>query len=158
MTENDGSATQRDFVIRDDLADVLQYATLIDYDGGVVSNDGFSVTWPKLDIAAGEVIEKTITVKVKSPIPDTPVSASDPLAYDLRMENAYGNNVTVDLPESIPKLVEGITTSLPNTGPGLNAFVSTMFIGVVTFFYFRNRLIAKELRMIRNEFTGGALS
>lgn len=158
VTENDGSATQRDFVIRDDLADVLQYATLIDYDGGVVSNDGFSVTWPKLDIAAGEVIEKTITVKVKSPIPDTPVSASDPLAYDLRMENAYGNNVTVDLPESIPKLVEGITTSLPNTGPGLNAFVSTMFIGVVTFFYFRNRLIAKELRMIRNEFTGGALS
>ena len=158
ITENDGTARHKDFIIRDDLADVLQYADLIDYDGGVISDDGFSVTWPKIDIAPGEVIEKTITVKVKTPIPDTPVSASDPLAFDLRMENAYGNNVTVELPESLPKLVEGAVTSLPNTGPGLNAFVTTLFIGIVTYFYFRNRLISKELRMIKNEFTGGAIS
>ncbi len=158
LTENDGSATEKDFVIRDDLADVLQYAELIDYDGGVVSDDGLSVTWPKINIAAGEVVEKTITVKVLTPIPDTPVSASDPLAFDLRMENAYGNNVSVDLPESVPKLIEGVVTTLPNTGPGMNAFVSTLFIGMVTYFYFRNRLIAKELGMIRNEFSGGVLN
>ena len=158
VTENDGTATEKDYVIRDDLADVLQYADLIDYDGGVLSDDGFVVTWPKIDIEAGEVIERTITVKVKTPIPDTPVSASDPLAFDLKMENAYGNNVTVELPESLPKLVEGAVTSLPNTGPGLNAAVSTLFIGMVTYFYFRNRLISKELRMIRNEFTGGAMT
>ncbi len=157
VTENDGTATEKDFVIRDDLADVLQYATLVDYDGGTLSDDGFTLTWPKIDIAPGEVVEKTITVKVMTPIPDTPVSASDPLAFDLRMENAYGNNVTVELPESVPKLVEGAVTSLPNTGPGLNATISTLFIGGVTYFYFRNRLISKELRLIRNEFSGGVI-
>ncbi len=154
IIENDGTATEKGFVIRDDMSDVLQYANLVDYDGGSLSESGTVISWPKVDIAAGEIIEKTITVKVKSPIPDTPVAASDPLAFDLRMENAYGNNVTVDLPESLPKLVEGAVTELPNTGPGLNALVSTLFIGMVTYFYFRNRLIAKELRMIRNEFTG----
>ena len=158
ITENDGNATQKDFVIVDDLADVLQYAELIDYDGGTLSDDGLTVTWPKVDIKAGEVVTRTITVKVLSPIPDTPVSASDPLAYDLIMENAYGNNVSVELPESIPKLVESAVTNLPNTGPGLNAFISTLFIGTVSFFYFRNRLISKELRLIRNEFAGGGVS
>lgn len=157
VTENDGSATEKDYVIRDDLADVLQYATLIDYDGGVVSEDGRVVTWPKVDIAPGQVVERTITVKVLSPIPDTPVSASDPLAFDLRMENAYGNNVTVELPESLPKLVEGTVTSLPNTGAGMNALMSTLFIGLVSYFYFRNRLVSKELGMIKNEFSGGVL-
>ena len=157
-TENDGTATEKDFVIRDDLTDVLEYADLIDYDGGVISDDGFSVSWPKVDIAPGEVIVKTITVKVKTPIPDTPVSASDADSFDLRMENAYGNNVTVELPESIPKQVEGAVTALPNTGPGLNAMVTTLFIGVVSYFYFRNRLISKELKMIRNEFSGGGMT
>jgi hypothetical protein len=71
------------------------------------------------------------------------------------MENAYGNNVTIKLPQSTAKQVELVTKELPNTGPGLNAAISTIFFGAVTYFYSRNRLISKELGMIKAEFSGG---
>jgi uncharacterized repeat protein (TIGR01451 family) len=157
VTENDGTAVERDFEIKEDLADVLQYANLIDADGGKESKDGLRLTWPKVDIKPGQVIEKTITVKIKSPIPSTPVSASDSLAFDNKLENAWGNNVTIKVPKTPVKQVEGAVTSLPNTGPGMNALISTLFIGIVSYFYFRNRLISKELGMIKNEFSGGVL-
>lgn len=158
ITENIGSATAKDIVIRDDLADTLQYASLIDYDGGQLSADGKTVSWPSINVAPGEIIEKTITVKILSPIPDTPTSTSDPLAFDLKVENAYGNNVYIELPASTAKQIENTVTTLPKTGAGLNSFISTLMIGVVSYFYFRNRLVSKELSMIKNEFSGGSLA
>lgn len=157
MTENDGTATKTGFRIREDIGDIVQYADIVDLDGGELSQDGFAVQWPLIDLKPGTRLQKTLTVKIKSPVPSTPVSASDPLSFDLKMENAYGNNVTVRLPASTGKQVEGAVSNLPNTGAGLNVLISTLFIMVITYFYFRNRLISKELDLIRNEFSGGAL-
>ena len=157
VTENDGTATQEEYVIKEDLGDVLQYADIVDLDGGQLSDDGFVVQWPATDIAPGTVIQKIVTVKIKSPVPNTPVSASDPLAFDLKLENSYGNNVSIKLPASVSKQVEQAATSLPETGAGVNALVSALFIGLLTYFYFRNRLISKELRMIKKEFSGGVI-
>lgn len=155
ITENDGGSTFEDYEIVEALGDVLQYADIVDLNGGTLDEDGYVATWPKQDIEAGEVVVKKVTVKIKSPIPNTPVSASDSLAFDLRLENAYGNNVTIKLPNTPVKTVEEVVTTLPNTGPGLNAMVSTLFMGGITYFYFRNRLINKELGMIKTEFSGG---
>jgi hypothetical protein len=73
------------------------------------------------------------------------------------MENAYGNNVTIKLPKPPVKQVEEVVTTLPNTGTGTNIMISTLFIMVVSYFYFRNRLISKELGLIKREFSGGAI-
>jgi uncharacterized repeat protein (TIGR01451 family) len=156
ITENDGDATEKDYKIMETLGDVLQYANIVDFGGGSLDEDSQIISWPAVDIEAGQVLTKTITVKIKSPIPATPISASDSLAYDLRLENAYGNNVTIELPASTPKQVELLTKELPNTGPGLNAALSTIFFGAVAYFYTRNRLISKELAMIKAEFSGGS--
>lgn len=157
LTENDGTGTYKGYVVREDMGDVLQYADIVDVDGGQLSENGYVITWPAADIKAGETLSKTITVKIKSPIPNTPVSASDPLAFDSRLENAYGNNVTINVPKSPPKQIEETVTDLPNTGAGMNAFISTAFVMGVTYFYFRNRLISKELGLIRKEFSGGVV-
>lgn len=155
ITENDGDATQDSYVVREPLADVLEYAELVDADGGTLDEDSQIITWPAQDIAPGQVLSKTITIKVKSPIPNTPVAASDNTSFDLKMENAYGNNVTIKLPRSTPKDIELVTKELPNTGPGANLAISTTFIMAVSYFYFRNRLVSKELSLIKQDYTGG---
>lgn len=157
ITENDGNAVYEDFVVKETFGDVLQYANVVDLDGGSLNQESYLLSWPAENIGAGETITKTVTVRIKSPIPQTPISVSDANAYDLRMENVYGNNVTVKLPKSPAKTVESASRELPNTGPGSNMVVSSLFIGMVSYFYFRNRLISKELKMIKREFSGAGL-
>lgn len=157
LTENDGDGRQKDYVIYETLGDVLQYADIIDLNGGSLDEDTQVVSWPAVDIPVGRTITKTITVKIKSPISDAAVSVSDSQTNDLRLDNTYGNNVTIKLPKSTPKKAEEVVTSLPNTGAGTNVTIAILFIGTASFFYFRNRLVSKELQMIKQEYSGDSL-
>lgn len=100
--ENKGETDLKDFVITDDISDVLEYANIIESDGGTVK-DGV-ITYPKVDISAGQKVIKNFKVKVKDPIPDQPQSGK---SFDFLMENEYGNKVTIEVekPSIIPKPV-----------------------------------------------------
>jgi hypothetical protein len=121
-------------------------------------DDNNVVVWPKEDVAAGATLTKQITVKIKDPVPQTPVSASDPGSYDLVMTNVYfGNAVNIKLPASVAKTTELGVQSLPETGPGTTlaiGFALTVFFG---YFFARSRLLANELDVVRTDFssTGG---
>lgn len=150
------STVQKGYVIKDQIGDILEYADLVDAGGGKLDAQK-NLVYPAVDIKPGQTIEKKFTVKVKDPIPETPRSSSDPGSYDLIMTNVYGDTIKIKVPPKGVKVIETTTTTtLPNTGPGENmaiAFGLSVFVG---YFFFRSRLINKELDIVRQEYTTGA--
>lgn len=112
------------------------------------------VVWPKEDIAAGATLQKTLTVRVKNPVPQTPASASDPSSFDLVMNNVfYGDAVNIELPGGITKSTEVLVETLPSTGPGSTLIIGFVVTTFVSYFFARSRLMAKELEIVRADFT-----
>jgi hypothetical protein len=101
-------------VITEELNDVLEYADVVNLNGGSKNIENV-VTWPKQDIAAKTTIQKQFSVRVKNPVPNTPASASDPGSYDLVMTNVfYDKSVNIFLPNTPLKVIEqtALATSL----------------------------------------------
>lgn len=153
---NKGKTEFKDFVFDENLADVLEYSGMNDYGGGTLTNNQHLV-WPKRSIAPGETMKVQFSVKVKSPIPNTPRSSSDPASYDLCMTNVfYGETVTICVKPPLSKQVEAASTSLPNTGPGSSMFITFGIVSIMGYFFARNRTMVDELDIVRHEFTSGA--
>jgi uncharacterized repeat protein (TIGR01451 family) len=157
ITRNLGTVAAVDFALpAEDIADVLEYADIEELNDATYNKDTQTLTWPNQTIEPGARIEKVFIVKVKDPIPQTPVSASDAGSYDLVMSNSYGNDqVEIKLPPANNKRVETVARSLPNTGIGDNLITSAFLMGTSTYFYSRNRMISKELKLVKKEFIHG---
>lgn len=156
--KNTGKVEFKDFVFDENLADVLEYADVSDFGGGVLTTNNHLV-WPKRTVPANDSIKVQFAVKVKTPIPNTPQSASDPGSYDLCMVNVfYGQTVTVCVQPPVNKQIEVVATSLPNTGPGTSLAVTFGIVALVGYFFARNRLMVEELVIVRDEFSGGGVA
>lgn len=149
--KNTGSATAKGFVFKETMGDVLEYADLKDLDGGTI-DDYQIITWKAVDIAAGATVNKTVRVKVKDPIAETPVSVSNPGSYDLVMTNVYGDTVNIKLPAAPVKVAEQTVQHLPNTGPGESLAAIVLLTIAASYFFARSRLIAQEVDVVRNDF------
>lgn len=153
--KNTGSVEFKDFVFEENVNDILEYADITDFGGGQINQDGF-VTWPKIDIGAGQTITKKLTIKVKNPIPQTPASSSDPGSFDLTMTNVfYDKSININLPCKVNKCAEIVTTTLPNTGPGTSLAIGFSLFAIMGYFLARNRLMVRELELVKQEFAGG---
>lgn len=152
-TTNTGSFAQN-YVVTEHLTDVLEYANVTDAGGGTLT-DGV-MTWPAVAIAPGATLTKSFVVTVKDPIPATPTGVSDKYSYDLNMDNVYGNAVRVAIQPPTAKLVESASASLPQTGAATSTLIVLGVCLFTLYFYFRNRQLAREIRLLRHDFTGGA--
>lgn len=150
---NKGTQPIKDFPMQgEDLGDVLEYADIISLGGGTLGEDKI-VTWPRTDLLAGSTITKVIQVRVKNPIPQTPVSISDPTSYDMIMTNVfYDKSINIMLPPTVIKTVEVVTTTLPKTGPGTSLVMGFGLTVFIAYFFARSRLFATELDIVRDEF------
>ena len=81
---NNGNAPASNFVITDDLSQVLPYADVVDKGGGSLS--GNVLSYPGLQLPAGGSISKSFRVRVK-------FSLANNLSYV--MSNTYGNSITI---------------------------------------------------------------
>ncbi len=86
-TKNTGNSTKNNYVISDDLSDILALADVVDLNGGKLS--GNTLTFPSVDIKAGQTVTKTFRVQVKT-------SLAPSISYQLR--NTYGNTVVITVP------------------------------------------------------------
>lgn len=155
--KNLGKEVRKGFVMEENIGDVLEYADLVDANGATfTSNPVPLLSWAPVDIKPNETITRTVLVRVKSPIPTTPASTSDPLSYDLKLVNMYGDTVQINLPSNPIKTTEQTITTLPSTGLGTNIIISTVLLMSATYFYFRSKLMVKELGLVRQEFNYGA--
>lgn len=148
---------RKGFIIEENMGDVLEYADIIDASGAKFSEIPVKMlSWQPVDIQPNQTIKRTVLIKIKSPIPKTPASTSDPLSHDMKLVNTYGDTVQIQLPATPIKTVERTVSTLPSTGLGTNIFISTILLAVATYFYFRSQLMVKELVLVRQQFNYGA--
>ncbi len=158
-TSNISSVDDKDTtLLTEDLGDVLEYATLdlTTLQGGTFDAKTQILAWnEKVTIKAKESITKKFRVTVKNPIPSTPRpdTANNRTSGDLLMHNWYGNPVDIKLPTTPIKTTETINTTLPKTGPGESLLVGFLVMSIVGYFFARSRLLAKELEIVKNEYT-----
>lgn len=139
------------YAVTDAFGDVLDYADITDLHGAKLDQNK-NIIWPATDIAAGQTLQKLVTVKIKNPVPSTPVSASDPGHYDLTMTNIYNDTVSIKLPPAVNKQIETVTRVLPNTGPGTSLLIGFTMTVFVAYFFARTKLFATELDLVREDF------
>ncbi len=87
VTTNNGGADATNYVISDDLSQVLPLADMISANGGSVS--GNTITFPSMTIKAGETVTKTFKVRIKQTL-------NAELTYQLL--NTYGNTIVINVP------------------------------------------------------------
>jgi PKD repeat protein len=160
-TKNIGAAAGS-YVVVEHIEDILEYADVTDATGATVSADPNAaiasdsvLTWPAVTIQPGETLNTTFTVRIKDPIPATPVGISDKNSYDLRLDNVYGNTVEITLTPPVAKQVEIASQTLPDTGAPTGTIIVLVVSGLSLFFYLRNRQLLSEIRLLRGEYQGG---
>jgi uncharacterized repeat protein (TIGR01451 family) len=112
VTTNNGGADKTNYVISDDLSQVLPLADMVSTNGGTVS--GNTITYPAMTIKAGETVTKTFKVRIKQTL-------SAELSYQLK--NTYGNTIVINVPGKI-------VYEAPKTGAAGTSAVA--FAGLVT--------------------------
>ena len=151
-TTNSGLGDAKDYVVTDNINDILEYANLVDPRGGVLFNG--SLSWPKTTIKAGSSFLTTFQVRVKSPLPTTPASVSDPQSYDFKMDDVYGNLVSVNLAVPASAQVAVASQQLPETGAGTDSLIVFTLAAAIAYFYFRNRQLVMEINLLRGDHYG----
>jgi uncharacterized repeat protein (TIGR01451 family) len=148
---NTGKADQPDFIIQDNISDVLVYAKPGDLAGGSIDSNG-TLSWPAVTIPAGGVVQKTFTVTVKNPVPDTstvPMQGQQDV-----MSNTYSNTINIKVqPTPLQTVIQTISptaaapATLVNTGPGASIFIFALVASVAGFIYSTKRLQTKEAKV-----------
>ena len=163
--KNTGNTTGA-YVIEDNLADVLEYADIVDLGGGTLLTTSPTVpveknnyvSWPSTSLKPGESIEKIVNVQVKSTIPATPQGLGNQSSYDCQMVNDFaGNGTTVKVDCPTPKVVEQVVQELPHTGVTENLLFAGAVLAIVVYFYARSRQLKKEVRLIRRDLNAGTI-
>lgn len=148
--KNDGNAPKEVSFV-EQLADVSEYAQIIDEGGGAYSQQDQILAWPSIELQPGEEQARMFTVQLAAAIPATAQGSSDATSYDCRMINTYGNAIEIDVDCPGVKAVEGVITELPQTGSTVNLIFAGGILAVVTYFYARSRQLNTEIRLIRRD-------
>lgn len=159
--ENSGDIAANNFAMSgeysESIADIMEYADLTDKGDAIYNETTHSLSWSPTTIAAGGKIQKQFSVTIKNPIPATPISASNPLSYDYILHNKYGRDINVKLDKPANKIIEQTATALPETGPGASMFMTAGLAVIIGFFFYRSRLLSRELEIVHQEFSAGGL-
>ena len=133
-TTNSGSTTANNFQVTDDLSGVLNYASMVNLNGGTMN--GNTISWPAVTIAAGSSVNETFQVRVNYNLPSSYNS--------LQLINTYGNTVTVQI--NNPKVL-GANIVAPTTGPVSEAAYALGFASLITlmFYFLRKGKLSKRL-------------
>jgi uncharacterized repeat protein (TIGR01451 family) len=130
---NTGNTTATNFVVSDDLTNVLNYASMVDLNGGTMN--GNTISWPSVTVAQNTSVQETFRVRVNYSLPTS--------YNNLQLVNTYGNTVTIQI--NNPQVL-GATITAPTTGPAGEAALALGFASVLTgaFYFVRKTLAARK--------------
>ncbi|MFI5212366.1 MAG: hypothetical protein ACHQTE_00200 [Candidatus Saccharimonadales bacterium] len=165
LTVKNTGKGQGPYTMTDNVADIMQYADIVDLGDGqiVTTNDQNAATpavatWPVFsDVKPGQVIQRTILVKVKTTIPAMATNTTNPQSYNCKITNTFGNTINVGIACPPEKVAEQVITQLPHTGASENIIFSGVVLAVVVYFYARSRQTSKEIRLIRRDLNAGTI-
>lgn len=154
--ENTGLAS-KEVTIKENLQDVLEYATVVDSGGGLYNSASKTLTWPTINLGAGEKQSRVFAVKMLNKIPATSQGQSEPTSFDCVMTNVFGNQVDVKVNCPTEKIIEHTTSQLPKTGPTENMIFAGVVLSLVTYFYARTRQVKTEIKLVRRNLNTGTI-
>jgi len=144
--------------IVEDLSDITDYASVTETGGGTYNADKKTLTWPSFKLEPGKSQTRMFTVQMANPIPAMGANVSDGKSYDCRMDNVFGNTVSINVDCPVQKrFVERTVSELPHTGPTENMIFAGATLAIVAYFYARSRQMKKEVRLIRRDFNAGTI-
>lgn len=143
--------------LTDNLADTLEYSSLIDQGGGTFDPATKTLSWGTVTLQPGQTTDRTFVVKLPDAIPAVAQGSSDGTSYDCVMTNTFGTDTNINVNCPAPKVVEQVVKQLPQTGATQNLFFVGIVLAVVTYFYARARQMKKEVRLIRRDLNAGAI-
>lgn len=143
---------------KEDLQDVLEYSSIIDAGGGTFDNSSKTLTWPTVELKAGEKQSRTFVVQIASTIPATNTGTSNADSYNCIVTNTFGNSIDISVDCPLEKvIVEQVVGELPTTGPRENMIFAGVVLSIVVYFYARARQVNKEVRFIRRDLNAGTI-
>ena len=155
ITTNTNIVNKKGYLVEDYIGDVLDYADIdmayLESQGGKFNAVTKVISWDNETIPAKGELQKLFRVKMKSSIPVTRAPSASSTSYDCKIQNGYGNEISMGVECPVLKQVE----QLPNTGPGQSVFFAFAITTVSGYFFARSRLFTKELGIIKQEFTYG---
>jgi hypothetical protein len=132
QTLNSGAQEAIEYQPRIFVGDILEYATVIDYDGEQVSSDDYEIVWPKQSLKPQETNLHYFTIQVNSKLNNAPRSSRDPMSKDLTIQAEYGNSIRIEvISDSTLKNLE-IVSSQSNfiSTTQLSILWTAVFIGI----------------------------
>ena len=166
LSAHNKGLNEEEYVFRDYVGDLLEYADIVDNGGGTLTKDtngsgdnqnSHILTWSGVKIKPGETQERSFTIQIKSNISAMATGHSNATSYDCRIDNTFGNTVSFNVDCPAPKVVEQTVAQLPKTGPGENMLFAGILAAVVVFFYARSRQLSQEVRIIRHDMSAGTI-
>lgn len=157
VATNSGTGDASGYVIKPDtLGPLLEYADLKEQ--GVATFDATTqqLSWAPVDIKPGESVTKVFSMKIKNPVPSTAPSRSDPVGKQYIICNKYGNDTCIKIAKPIAARAQQTAENLPNTGPGESLILTFLAVCIIGYFYSRSRVLAKEVDIVRHEYSKGA--
>lgn len=139
------------------IADILEYASLIDGGGGTFDASTGTLSWPQIQLSPGQSEERTFAVQLLPSFPATAAGQSNPASYDCKASLAFGNALNVPVECPAIKGIESLFSRLPGVGMGTNIAFGVALLVVALFFYIRTRHLKKEIRIIRHNFNAGVI-
>ncbi len=146
-----------DVPFSDRLHDVLEYAEVVDTNGGTFDVATKTITWPDTPITAQETSSRSFSVRIKSHLPATAQGLGNPMSYDCIISNTNTNTISIDVACPAPKFIEAITTELPQSSVKTSLAAGTILLLLTLYFYARARQQREELRLIRKDINAGAI-
>ena len=139
------------------VADLLEYAKLIDTGGGTFDQKNGTLNWQNIELPPQHTEKRTFVVQMFTSLPATGTGISNPESYDCKLAITFGNThkTSVECPPA--KDFESILNQLPSIGLGGNIVFMAILLTIVLFLSLRIRQMKKEIKVIRHNFNSGLI-
>ena len=143
--------------ITHDVADIQEYADAVDAKDGQFNPENGLITWPNLELPAGETVQKRFSARLKPHLPATAQGQSNPHSFDCLMRSSFGESLFTPVACPLTKTVETASRELPNVQNNTVIALSALLFATILFYYVRSLQYKEEIRLIRRDANEGAL-
>ena len=131
------------------LQNALAYSALVNTYGG--KNQNGIVSYKLSLMLPKQTQTEIITTKIKSPLPSSSISGSDPNYLDQKMITTFGNSVVVYVPKTINKFYEiNINNYLPSVSGRDSLIILVVMLLITVYLLHRISVIRQEIKIIRH--------
>jgi hypothetical protein len=154
-TYNGRPSDINNYEIKDYVGDVLDYADIdrgfLAGQGGTFNDKTKELVWTAQVLKPGQDNVKKFRIKLKDPLPSTNQPTKTSTAFDCKISNEYGNEISMKVQCPMVKSIE----TLPNTGPSSAILAAFGLVSFSGYFLARNGLISKEISIVKRQVAGG---